>query len=109
LEKVLNTGRFTADEGFRGATRPRDGPVEFEKDSIGEEPSGLKLIENEVKKGKSSLYRVREQETSANNSAGLLLSAHMIKNVIRNLEITNVFSHDVITAHCTHFSDLKLS
>lgn len=46
LDKVVNTDRFRAGKGFAGATErggPRDRPVEFEKDDVGEDPFGLDL------------------------------------------------------------------
>jgi SNW domain-containing protein 1 len=66
LDKVLSTDRFRAGKGFGGATEragPRDRPVEFEKDNVGEDPFGLDQFLTEVKKGKKALDRVGEGGT----------------------------------------------
>ncbi|KAG0579931.1 hypothetical protein KC19_4G135800 [Ceratodon purpureus] len=66
LDKVMNTDRFRAGKGFAGATEragPRDRPVEFEKDDVGEDPFGLDMFLTEVKKGKKALDRVGEGGT----------------------------------------------
>lgn len=72
LDKVINTDRFRAGKGFAGATErggPRDRPVEFEKDDVGEDPFGLNMFLTEVKKGKKALDRVGEGGTMR-SSAG---------------------------------------
>lgn len=61
LEKIKKTERFKVDRQFTGTSErsgPRDGPLEFDKEQVEEDPFGLNQFLTEVKTGKKAIDKI---------------------------------------------------